>query len=234
MNRRALAARRRWAVYAIRAGGVLVVIGSVLPWVYVPLAGGSVPVPGLLGWGALTLLAGAWLARRPAWWGGLLAGGVSLFAGWRAFSGLPTAVRAGTLMLEQRIQPPNDLLAQFGLAPITLFNLGLPWSQLRGPGPMTVLLGSCLAVFGGAAVLLSSAQTRALGVCPSCGHRDRFGRTSAFCVACGGPMLAERACPSCHTFAEPGDHFCAVCGAGLAAPAGGDGDSDAGFLRPLS
>jgi len=172
-------------------------------------------VPGLLGWGALTLLLGLWLLRRPAWWSGLLAGGICLVAGWKAFRGMPAAVMAAILAIESRMQPFNDLLARFTLPPLSLFDLGVPWSEIRGPGPMTVALGACLAVGGGLATLSAFGAARSLGRCTACGHRHRPGRVAAFCVACGTPMPAERACPECHTLAEEGDACCAVCGTRL-------------------
>jgi hypothetical protein len=136
-------------------------------------------------------------------------------AGWKAFHAMPAAVMGGVLLLAGRLQPLNDLLSRFTLPPITLFDLGVAWADIRGPGPMTVLLGACLAFAGGAAALLTFRHMRVLETCAACGHRDRFGRVTAFCVACGAPMPAERACPECHTLAEPGDLCCAACGTRL-------------------
>lgn len=211
-DRRALALRARWGIHAVRAGGALAVLGSVLPWVYVPLAGTRLPAPGILGWGALTLLLGVWMARRPAWWNGLAAGLVCAVVGWRAFQGLPPAMRAAALALEGRVQPLNDLLARFALPPLNLFDLGASGAALRGPGPITVLLGAALALTGGAVALRAARGRFALGRCAACGHRDAHGRLLAYCVACGAPMPDERACAVCHTLAEPGDICCGVCG----------------------
>jgi hypothetical protein len=220
VSRRAVAFRRRWALHAIRAGGALVVLGSVLPWAYLPMAGVRLPIPGIVGWGALTLVLGAWLLRRPAWWSALPAGLVATVVAWKAFHVMPAAVMSGVLLLEQRMQPLNGLLARFALPPVSLFDLRQPWSRIRGPGEMTALLGGLIALVGGLATLASYRDARALEHCVACGHRDRPGRVTAFCVACGAPMPAERACPECHTLAEPGDACCGVCGARLAAAHG--------------
>lgn len=211
-DRRALAVKARWGLHAIRAGGALIVVGSVLPWVKIPLAAAYIPVPGVVGWGAMTLVLGAWLARRPAAWTGLLGGAACGIVAWRAFVNLPRAVRTGAIILEGRVQPLNDLLARFSLPPMSVFDFGPTGAALRGPGTATVLSGAGIALAGGALALLAAHGRFSLGQCATCGHRDRFGRLNAFCVACGAPMPAERACPDCHTLAEPGDICCGVCG----------------------
>jgi hypothetical protein len=215
MNRRTLAFRRRVAGHAIRAGGALIALGSVLPWVYLPLAGVRLPVPGVLGWGALTLLLSVWLLRRPAWWAGLAAGIICIVVAWKGYQAMPASVMSGVLVLEGRMQPLNDLLARFTLPPLSLFDLGIPWSQIRGPGPLTVLLGGVLAVSGGLASVLSFRDLRVLEQCAACGHRNRPGRVTAHCVQCGVPMPGEAACQECHALAEPGDTCCGVCGTQL-------------------
>jgi RNA polymerase subunit RPABC4/transcription elongation factor Spt4 len=162
-------------------------------------------------------LLGVWLLRRPAWWSALPAGFASVIVAWKAYHVMPAAVMSGILLLEQRMQPLNDLLARFTLPPMSLFDLGQPWSRIRGPGEMTVLFGGLVALAGALASLASYRDARAMERCGACGHRDRPGRVTAFCVRCGAAMPAERACPECHTLAEPGDACCAVCGSRLLA-----------------
>lgn len=214
---RAVAARRRfWSGQAVRWGGGLIAVGSVLPWAWVPLAGLKLPLPGILGFGALTLLLGAWLFRRPAWPGAGMAAIATLGVAWAARAALPPAINRLFLGLEMRLQPMNDLLARFGIAPFDLFDTGTPWRELRGPGTLLVMVGALLALAGTALAATTARGVIAMGRCTACGHRDRSARILAFCVRCGAPMPAERACPDCHTLAEPGDLCCGLCGARLA------------------
>lgn len=199
----------------MRWGGGLIVVGSVLPWAWVPLAGLRLPLPGVIGWGALTLLLGVWLFRRAPWPLGGAAGAVSLGLAWAAQAWMPAAINRAFLALEMRLQPMNDLLARFGIAPLHLFDTGTPWRELRGPGTVAVIVGASVVLLAAALAAHTARGERALGRCAACGHRDRTGRLLAFCVRCGAPMPAERACPACHTLAEPGDLCCGVCGTSL-------------------
>jgi rRNA maturation endonuclease Nob1 len=63
---------------------------------------------------------------------------------------------------------------------------------------------------------LAAAPTRLKLACPDCGQPYQPG--DAFCAACGA-SLADT-CPQCGAFHRPGDAFCTRCGATLAAAAG--------------
>jgi rRNA maturation endonuclease Nob1 len=62
----------------------------------------------------------------------------------------------------------------------------------------------------------SAAPARLKLACPDCGQPYQPG--DAFCAACGA-SLADT-CPQCGTFHRPGDAFCTRCGAALAVAAG--------------
>jgi rRNA maturation endonuclease Nob1 len=62
----------------------------------------------------------------------------------------------------------------------------------------------------------SAAPARLKLACPDCGQPYQPG--DAFCAACGA-SLADT-CPQCGTFYRPGDAFCTRCGAALAVAAG--------------
>ena len=63
---------------------------------------------------------------------------------------------------------------------------------------------------------LAAAPARLKLSCPDCGQPYQPG--DAFCAACGA-SLADT-CPQCGAFHRPGDAFCTRCGATLAAAAG--------------
>ncbi len=213
---RATAARRlKWAGLAMRAGGGLIALGSVLPWAWLPLAGVRLPLPGVLGWGALTLLLGVWLFRRAPWWAALLSSMVSIAAALEVRATLPAAINRALLGMELRLQPMNNLLARFGIAPLDIFDFATPWDRLRGPGVPVVVLGGLLALAGALVTAASLLGAYDLRRCIACGHRNRPTRVTAFCVRCGEPMPMERTCAECHTLAEPGDLCCGVCGSAL-------------------
>jgi len=67
-----------------------------------------------------------------------------------------------------------------------------------------------------AALAKRAAPARLKLACPDCGQPYQPG--DAFCAECGA-SLADT-CPQCGTFYRPGDAFCAHCGAALASQAG--------------
>jgi uncharacterized OB-fold protein len=62
----------------------------------------------------------------------------------------------------------------------------------------------------------AAAPARLKLACPDCGQPYQPG--DAFCAACGA-SLAD-ACPQCGALHRPGDAFCTRCGAALASEAG--------------
>ncbi len=62
----------------------------------------------------------------------------------------------------------------------------------------------------------AAAPARLKLACPDCGQPYQPG--DAFCAACGA-SLADT-CPQCGTFYRPGDAFCSRCGAALVSPTG--------------
>ena len=216
---RTLLRRLSWAGLVLGgAGSIAVAVGAVLPWARFTVLGVDVALPGIAGWGALSL-SGALLAlfclrRLPllAVLLGLLAAGM----GAHAQKETGRALKGRLLGLQQALAPVNDKLLRVGLPPVEPFAIGRPWREFVGPGPVWTFWGGAALALGGAALF---AGMRLARTCPGCGalwSPERAG-SIAFCPACGGRAgSAVTSCPACHAAAELDDRFCASCGVSLA------------------
>lgn len=206
----------RWAGMALLfSGGIATAVGAVLPWAQFMVFGVSFVIPGVMGMGALTLVAAAaaLLYGRRFPLAAVLAGLCAVGIGLTAKQETGRAIKQRLLGLDRALLPVNDKLMRAGLPPIEPFPFTRRDDHL-GPGPQWTLWGGA-AIAIGAAGLFSGA--RLLRSCPRCAATwspTRIGQVT-FCPGCGfrvGPLVA---CPACRAEVEADDRFCAACAASL-------------------
>lgn len=192
-------------------GALIVAAGSVLPWARLSVFGLEITQPGVLGLGALSLsaaiLALMWGRRFPLL--GLILGLFALGVGAHAERETGRAVKGRILHLQVALAPVNDKLIRVGLPPIEPFQMGRPWKEFVGPGPLWTFRGGAILALGSAAIFTGGMLLRS---CFRCGARWSPARAVAFCPACGERVGPLRACPACESPVEPKDRFCAACG----------------------
>ena len=193
-------------------GGALVVLaGSVAPWVLFSLFGVPLAAPGVVFAGAWSAAAGwagmAALRRAPllAAIAGIIALGIGMSSG-------KTAVRSVSkqiLSLRLRLSPINARLEQIHLAPIEPF--GDVAKAEPGPGPGWVILGGALLALGGASATLGERWRRC---CPQCRMfwPDERLASLLHCPGCGLKRTNARQCTRCWHVAHGKDTHCATCG----------------------
>jgi hypothetical protein len=207
------------------AGGALVIAaGAFLPWAYLPVGRGRLPLPGVLGPGGLTLLLGLVLLFRarvhPA--AGLLMG-VAVGIGAPLFGDEVSRTLRGALIgLQLWLAPLNRLLEQFHISGIEVVDLGLARDAYLGPGLAVTAWGAWLAAIGhGARLLLPGEGPPALQDrlaprrCGACGTTVPRARAAHFCPGCGASLGGPPLCARCLTPAAPADRYCVSCGAAL-------------------
>jgi hypothetical protein len=209
--------RTGWAAGV--CGAITAAVGSVLPWTRFDVFGVDVRVPGVAGWGALTLAAAvvavmaAFRARRLSLVGVLLGLFIlAVAAQARAEGG--RAVKARLLALTQALAPVNDRLLRVGLPPVEPFRLGQRWSDLVGPGPAWTAAGGALLALGSCGRFAAGRLRRSCFRCGASWSPARAGAVT-FCPACAARVGPLTACPACRGPVEPRDTFCVRCAAPL-------------------
>jgi hypothetical protein len=207
------------------AGGLLMVAGAFLPWALVPVGRGRLPLPGLLGPGGLTLLAGLWLLARPRAAPLLVLPVAILVAlGTPAYGEeLARHLRGSLIGLQLWIAPLNRLLEQSRIGGIEVVDLGVRLPQYIGPGVAVTAWGGWLAALGQLARLFLAGEgppvlrDRLLPLqCRTCSLRIPRARGARFCPGCGASLGGPPLCRACLTPAAPEDRYCASCGNPLA------------------
>jgi hypothetical protein len=205
-----------WTGAALTFGGALSLIaGGVLPWARFQLLGMEIGIPGVMEWGAVTIVVGLLVLsasglRRRLPLLVMVLGLAAMSIGMRAQEETGRNLRGRLLALENAIAPVNARLAQVALPPIELFGPGLGRSgDYQGPGSLwTVIGGACLALGG----TLSFVGGRLGRSCLSCGTLWRTGRVVLFCPSCGTSAGGPRLCALCKSPIETKDRFCVSCG----------------------
>jgi Double zinc ribbon len=205
----------------VTAGGLLLVAGAFLPWAYVPIGRMSLPLPGILGLGGLSLLVGLLFALRPRLHP-LVALAVSLAVAVlvpMAGDALARQVRGGLIAFQVWLGPLNRLLDQFHIAGIDVVDLARPRASYLGPGLAVTAWGAGAAALGSLVRLFTAGEGPAAlqdrvapRRCPACAIPVPRARPAHFCPRCGASLGGPPLCPACRTPAEPADHFCTACG----------------------
>ena len=219
-RRQARRLARRAALAVLIAGALTVAWGAVLPWARLTIFGVAMNVPGVAGWGALTVFA-AFVAlvfgrRYPLV--AVACGLLALGLGAQAHKETGRALRLRTLALEQSLAPVNDRLMRIGLPPVEPFPPGQRRADLLGPGPLWTAWGGAVLALGAA---LRFAAVRSGGSCPRChaawriAERDGEAARIAFCPSCGERVGPRVVCPACRAPVLDADAFCAACGTAL-------------------
>lgn len=198
------------------AGAAAVAVGAVLPWTRFGIFGTEFSIPGVMGWGALTLAAAlaALVVGRRAPLLAVAVGMLALGVGAQAQRETGRAVKGRVLELQRSFDNVNSRLMQVGLPPIEPFERGRLWRDFVGPGPLWTFWGGAALAVGAAAVFAGERLGRS---CPRCGitwSAIRAGRVT-FCPACGIRLGPITQCRACGGSVEPKDTFCATCGASL-------------------
>lgn len=217
-----IGAARGGARTLIVVGALLVAAGAFLPWAYLPIGRGRLPLPGVLGPGGLTLLVGLVLLSRPRLHPVAgLAIAVAIGIAVPLFGDELTRAIRGTLIgLQLWLSPVNRLLDQFQISSIEVVDLGLAREAYLGLGLRLTAWGAWLAAAGHAARLLlpgegpSALQDRlSPRRCDGCGTTISRARVAHFCPKCGVSLGGPPHCPHCLAPARPGDCHCVLCGA---------------------
>lgn len=209
----------------MEAGGLLLLLSCpFLSWVNVPLAGLTLPIPGLflkggfvLAWAVLAM--GFWLLR-PRYPGLLMVAGLAVL-------GTVTADLLSILkktprelgMLQLKLSGLNQTLTTLRLPELEVYQRGAsPWDYV-GMGVYLAFAGAGLLLLGAfLETLLQSRQGRSLGsvlvgrpACKACGQHLTGGMN--FCPGCGHKLLPIRKCAECRSAYADSFRFCPECGA---------------------
>lgn len=190
----------------------------------VPLAGLTLPIPGLLLKGGF-VLAGALLAMgfwllRPRYPGLLMVAGLAVVI--TVLSDLLSILNKTPRelgMLQLKLSGLNQALTTFNLPELEVYQRGVsPWNYV-GVGVYLAFAGAGLLLLGALLeTLLQSRQGRSLGsvlvgrpACKACGQHLMGGMN--FCPGCGHKLLPIQKCHECRTAYPDGFKFCPECGA---------------------
>lgn len=208
---------RRLGRFLTFGAAVLLIVGAVRPWAYVPLGGLRLPLFGLFGWGALAGVAGLFLLFHPRPSPPVLLG-VAAGAAFLARvipQRLLASARATTGTVDSWLEPLNQLLDRFRIEGLHLTDWALPAARAIGPGASLTLWGAALAAAAALLALLAPSHPRLPRACPACSLSLRRRRDLCFCPGCGASLTPVPLCRACHTPADPADCFCGHCGSAL-------------------
>jgi hypothetical protein len=208
---------RRLARLLTLTAALLLIVGAVRPWAFVPLGGLRLPLYGSLGWGALAGVAGLFLLFHPRPSPPVLlciAVGAAYLA--RVIpQRLLSGARAATGAVDSWFEPLNQLLERFRIEGLHLADWGLPAARAIGPGASLTVWGAGFAAAAALLALLAPERPPLPRACPSCSHPLSRRPDLRFCPACGSSLSLLPVCPSCHAPAEVSDCFCGQCGVRL-------------------
>jgi hypothetical protein len=209
---------RRLSRLLTAAAAVLLIVGAVRPWAFVPLGGLRLPLYGALGWGALAGVAGLYLLFHPRTSPQALLG-IAVGTAYLA-SVIPARLLAGaratTGMVDSWFEPLNQLLDRFHIEGLHFTDWAMPAARAVGPGVALTLWGAGLAAAAAVVALLAPLHPPIPRTCPACSLPLNRLRDLSFCPGCGAALTATPPCPSCHSPVEKDDRFCGHCGGQLA------------------
>lgn len=192
-------------------GALMILGGSVAPWVSLSLFGLPLAASGVLFsgiWSACAGLLGLLSLRRVPLFTlvfALVATGIG------ATQGKTTLQRVSRHMLSLRLRlaPVNARLEQVHLTPIEPF--GEATRAQPGPGPLFVVLGGGALALGSVGIALG-ARWRA--TCPQCRVLWPEQRLASllYCPGCGFKRTDSLQCPRCWQLTQPTDKHCPQCG----------------------
>ncbi|NCO34907.1 MAG: hypothetical protein AUJ92_21655 [Armatimonadetes bacterium CG2_30_59_28] len=211
----------RWSTVL---GGVVVMAGSIMPWLDVPVLGITIPVSGVLSLGFVTLALGL-LVSVLCYRGyrlRLLYVSISVGLLWFSAGQIERTKhdsRGAIMRVEREIAAIGHSLSQVGVPPVSVFNVNKPATDFVGVGLFVIPVGAtailvgCLLDLFSRRLSLKSLPLEFIGFL-ACRHcTSLLTGEMVNCPKCGKSISERKACRNCFQVLGAAHRYCFRCGA---------------------